>query len=36
VDRDRINCPSEIATPTVDMVAAKILFNSVISMADAS
>ena len=28
---DRINYPGEVATPTADMFAAKILFNSVIS-----
>ena len=28
---DRINYPGDVATPTTDMLAAKILFNSVIS-----
>eukprot|EP00804_Cyclotella_cryptica_P009775 CCRYP_013229-RA/>CCRYP_013229-RA protein AED:0.29 eAED:0.29 QI:0/0/0/1/0/0/2/0/456 len=28
---DRINYPSEVATPTAEMITAKILFNSVIS-----
>jgi len=28
---DRINYPGEVATPTADMLVAKILFNSVIS-----
>eukprot|EP00804_Cyclotella_cryptica_P008989 CCRYP_003095-RA/>CCRYP_003095-RA protein AED:0.22 eAED:0.22 QI:0/0/0/1/1/1/7/0/754 len=32
---NRINFPSEVATPTTDMLAAKILFNSVISTATA-
>ena len=31
VGGDRINYPGEVATPTADMLAAKILFNSVIS-----
>ncbi|KAL7475246.1 hypothetical protein ACHAW6_001168, partial [Cyclotella cf. meneghiniana] len=31
VGGDRINYPCEVATPTTDMYAAKILFNSVIS-----
>eukprot|EP00804_Cyclotella_cryptica_P009172 CCRYP_003222-RA/>CCRYP_003222-RA protein AED:0.45 eAED:0.45 QI:0/-1/0/1/-1/1/1/0/129 len=31
----RINYPGEVATPTADMLAAKILFNSVISTANA-
>jgi hypothetical protein len=35
VGGDRINYPCEVATPTADMIAAKILFNSVISTADA-
>eukprot|EP00804_Cyclotella_cryptica_P007549 CCRYP_010638-RA/>CCRYP_010638-RA protein AED:0.05 eAED:0.05 QI:0/0/0/1/1/1/3/0/1237 len=35
VGRDRINYPGEVATPTADMLAAKILFNSVISTANA-
>jgi hypothetical protein len=33
VGGDRINYPGEVATPTADMLAAKILFNSVISTA---
>ena len=28
---DRINYPGEVATPTAEMLVAKILFNSVIS-----
>ena len=32
VGGDRINYPGEVATPTADMLVAKILFNSVISM----
>ncbi len=32
VGGDRINNPGEVATPTADMLVAKILFNSVISM----
>eukprot|EP00804_Cyclotella_cryptica_P022993 CCRYP_015003-RA/>CCRYP_015003-RA protein AED:0.12 eAED:0.12 QI:0/0/0/1/1/1/2/0/454 len=32
---DQINYPGEVATPTADMLAAKILFNSVISTAKA-
>lgn len=35
VGGDRINYPGEVATPTADMLAAKILFNSVISTANA-
>eukprot|EP00804_Cyclotella_cryptica_P030764 CCRYP_009164-RA/>CCRYP_009164-RA protein AED:0.15 eAED:0.16 QI:0/0/0/1/1/1/4/0/1045 len=35
VGGDRINYPGEVATPTADMLAAKILFNSVISTAKA-
>ena len=35
VGGDRINYPGEVATPTADMLAAKILFNSVISTATA-
>jgi hypothetical protein len=35
VGGDRINYPGEVATPTADMLAAKILFNSVISTAAA-
>ena len=31
VGGDRINYPGEVATPTADMLVAKILFNSVIS-----
>ena len=31
VGGDRINYPGEVATPTADMVVAKMLFNSVIS-----
>ena len=31
VGSDRINYPGEVATPTADMLVAKILFNSVIS-----
>eukprot|EP00804_Cyclotella_cryptica_P012280 CCRYP_013858-RA/>CCRYP_013858-RA protein AED:0.31 eAED:0.31 QI:0/0/0/1/0/0.5/2/0/562 len=33
VGGDRINYPGEVATPTAEMLAAKILFNSVISTA---
>jgi hypothetical protein len=32
---DQINYPGDVATPTADMLVAKILFNSVISTADA-
>ena len=32
VGGDRINYPGEVATPTADMLVAKILFNSIISM----
>ena len=32
VEGDRINYPSEVTTPTVEMLVAKMLFNSVISM----
>eukprot|EP00804_Cyclotella_cryptica_P030324 CCRYP_011861-RA/>CCRYP_011861-RA protein AED:0.29 eAED:0.29 QI:0/-1/0/1/-1/1/1/0/670 len=35
VGGDRINYPGEVATPTADMLAAKILFNSVIYTANA-
>jgi hypothetical protein len=35
VGGDRINYPGEVATPTADMLAAKILFNSVISTTNA-
>jgi hypothetical protein len=35
VDGDQINYPGEVATPTADMLAAKILFNSVIPTAGA-
>jgi hypothetical protein len=35
VGGDRINYPGEVATPTSDMIVAKILFNSVISTANA-
>eukprot|EP00804_Cyclotella_cryptica_P018631 CCRYP_011440-RA/>CCRYP_011440-RA protein AED:0.35 eAED:0.35 QI:0/0/0/1/1/1/2/0/400 len=35
VGGDRINYPGEVATPTADMLAAKILFNSVISTVNA-
>jgi hypothetical protein len=31
VGRNRINYPGEVATPTVEMLVAKMLFNSVIS-----
>ena len=31
VGGDRINCPGEVATPTAEMLVAKMLFNSVIS-----
>ena len=31
VGGDRINYPGEVATPTADMLVAKLLFNSVIS-----
>ncbi len=32
VGGDRINYPGEVATPTAEMLVAKMLFNSVISM----
>jgi hypothetical protein len=32
---DRINYPGDVSTPTADLVTAKLLFNSVISTADA-
>ena len=32
VGGDRINYPGEVATPTADMLVAKLLFNSVISL----
>ena len=32
---DRINYPGEVATPTADMLVAKLLFNSVVSTKDA-
>ncbi len=32
---DRINYPGKVATPTVEMLVAKMLFNSVISMKSA-
>ena len=32
VGGDRINYPGEVAMPTADMLVAKILFNSIISM----
>ena len=35
VGGDRINYPGEIATPTADMLAANLLFNSVVSTRDA-
>jgi len=35
VGGDRINYPGEVATPTADMLVAKLLFNSVISTKDA-
>ena len=35
VGGDRINYPGEVATPTADMLVAKMLFNSVISTKDA-
>lgn len=28
---NRINCPGKVATPTAEMLVAKLLFNSVIS-----
>ena len=31
VGGDRINYPGEVATPTADMLVAKVLFNSVVS-----
>jgi hypothetical protein len=30
VGRDKINYPGEVATPTADMLVAKMLFNSII------
>ena len=36
VGGDRINYPGAVATPTAEMLVAKILFNSVISTKDAS
>ena len=35
VGGDRINYPGEVATPTADMLVAKLLFNSVVSTRDA-
>ena len=35
VGADKINYPKALATPTVEMLVAKILFNSVISTKDA-
>jgi len=35
VGGDRINYPGAVATPTAEMLVAKMLFNSVISMKDA-
>ena len=35
VGRDKINYPGAVATPTAEMLVAKILFNSVISTKDA-
>ena len=35
VGGDRINYPGEVATPTADMLVAKLLFNSVVSTKDA-
>ena len=35
VGGDRINHPGEVATPTADMMVAKLLFNSVVSTKDA-
>jgi hypothetical protein len=35
VHSNKINCPGEVATPTAEMLAAKTLFNSVISTARA-
>ncbi len=32
---DRVNYPGEVATPTADMLVAKILFNSIISTPNA-
>jgi hypothetical protein len=32
VSSDRVNYPGEVATPTSDMLVAKILFNSIILM----
>jgi hypothetical protein len=32
VGGDRINYPGEVATPTMEMLVAKMLFNSIISM----
>jgi hypothetical protein len=35
VGGDRINYPGEVATPTAEMLVAKMLFNSVISIREA-
>ena len=35
VGADRINYPGEVATPTADILVAKLLFNSVVSTKDA-
>ena len=35
VGGDRINYPGEVATPTADILVAKLLFNSVVSTKDA-
>ena len=35
VGGDRINYPGEVATPTADILVAKILFNSVVSTRNA-
>jgi len=35
VGGNRINCPGAVATPTAEMLAAKMLFNSIISTKDA-
>ena len=35
VGGDRVNYPGEVATPTADMLVAKLLFNSVISTPNA-
>ena len=35
VSGDKINYPGAVATPTAEMLVAKILFNSVISTKDA-